>query len=85
MFELILSDLASNFYHSANDKLAVKLNLVFKSISENPYYGPNIKKLRGKLEGLYRYRLGNLRIVYSIEKEIKIVSIVWIGKRKDAY
>jgi mRNA interferase RelE/StbE len=47
--------------------------------------GNNIKKLRGALSGLYRYRIGDYRIVYSVESKIRIISVVWIGKRKDAY
>jgi mRNA interferase RelE/StbE len=85
MFEIILSDKAAKFYNSSEEKLANKINSVFKRISENPYQDSNIKKLKGKLDGLYRYKFGNHRIVYAIEKEIKIVSILWIGKRKDAY
>ncbi len=85
MFEIVLSNQAEKFYNNANDKLKSKLNKSIDLISANPYFGTNIKKLKGSLEGLHRYRLGSFRIVYSIQEKIKIVSIVWIGKRKDAY
>lgn len=85
MFEIILSSNAQKFYQSCNNQLAGKLNDAFDNLSIQPFYGKNIKKLKGSFEGLYRYRVGDNRIVYSIEKEIRIVSIVWIGKRKEAY
>ena len=85
MFDIILSHQAEKFYNDVNDKLASKFNIAFDEISVQPYYGNNIKKLKGDLDGLYRYRSGDYRIVYSIEDKIKIVSVNWIGKRKDAY
>ena len=85
MFDINLSNQAAKFYVSANNKLASKLNSAFEVLRENPFYGNNIKKLRGGLEGLHRYRIGDIRIVYSVEETIKIVSVSWIGKRKDAY
>ena len=82
MFELILSDIAAKFYHSADDKLAGKLNLVFERISENPYYGPNIKKLRGKFEGLYRYRLGSRELYIQLKKKLKSFQLYGLVKEK---
>ena len=85
MFDIILSRQAEKFYNEVNDKLASKFNIAFDEISVHPYFGNKIKKLKGELDGLYRYRTGDYRIVYSIEDKIKIVSVTWIGKRKDAY
>ena len=85
MYKIILSSNAKKFYLSSDDKLVQHLNIAFDNLANEPNFGPNIKKLKGKLSGMFRYRVGNYRIVYSIENQIKIVSIVWIGKRKDAY
>ncbi len=83
MFEIILSSNSQKFYQNCNSQLAGKLNGAFDDLSIQPFYGKNIKKLKGSFEGLYRYRVRDYRIVYSIEKEIRIVSIVWIGNRKE--
>ena len=85
MFEISLSNNATKFYQQADEKLSTNLNNAFDELSLNPYFGNNIKKLKGKLFGLYRYRLGNYRIVYSVEETIKVIAVIWIGKRKDAY
>lgn len=85
MFDIILSKQAELFYRESETVLTGKLNAAFDNISTQPFFGNNIKKLRGALSGLYRYRIGDYRIVYSVESKIRIISIVWIGKRKDAY
>lgn len=41
-------------------------------------------KLRG-MSGHYRVRQGDYRIIYEIDDEMKIVSVVKIGDRKDVY
>ena len=46
---------------------------------ENPREGQHIKKLMGEHEGKYRYEVGDLRIVYRILEDEKIVLIEAIG------
>ncbi len=49
------------------------------------YYGKSIKRLKGKLEGLYRFKIGKLRIFYVINIKEKIVVITNIDTRGDIY
>ncbi len=51
-------------------------------MQENPHYGANIKKLKGKLEGYYRYRVGNYRLFYLIEDGKLIVAVVVFNKTR---
>ncbi len=44
-----------------------------------------VKKLAGVHHHYWRIRVGNYRVVYSIEDKIKIVTIIRIGHRKDIY
>ena len=60
-------------------------NYVYPQLKRNPFFGPNIKKLKGEFDGLYRFRIGNFRLFYSIESEKVIVFIIDIEKRKDSY
>ena len=46
--------------------------------------GTDIKKLQG-YDNLYRKRVGNIRILYSIEEEVKIINIENIDSRGDVY
>jgi len=58
---------------------------VYPQLRSNPYYGANIKKLKGSYEGIYRYRIGDFRMFYKIENDQVLVIIIDIIKRKDAY
>ena len=58
---------------------------VYPQIKEQPYYGTNIKKLQGYTPETWRYRIGQLRLFYGIDESKRIVSIVTIDYRKDAY
>ena len=60
-------------------------NYVYPQLIKNPFFGPNIKKLKGEFEGIYRYRIGNFRLFYTIDSEKIIVFIINIEKRKDSY
>jgi len=43
------------------------------------------KPLKGVLKGLYRYRIGDYRIMYSIDRGDNQISILSVGRRKDIY
>ncbi|MEO9257766.1 MAG: type II toxin-antitoxin system RelE/ParE family toxin [Crocinitomicaceae bacterium] len=43
------------------------------------------KKLQASTENAYRIRIGDYRVIYVIEEEIKIVDIRKVGHRKDVY
>lgn len=66
---------------------AIKLKVVeaSKFLSENPFSDLlNIKKLKG-VDSLYRLRIGDYRLVYTVEgKKLRII-IIKIGHRKDIY
>ena len=58
-------------------------NIVYPQLRSNPFFGPNIKKLKGEFKGLYRFRIGNYRLFYTIDKQKVIVFILEIVQRKD--
>jgi len=67
-------------------KLSNKIkNFVYPQLKENPFYGKNIKKLKGKYNDIYRYRIGNFRLFYTVDNDKIIVIIIDIRKRKDSY
>ena len=53
-----------------------------KKVAEAPYAGT---KLRGKLEGLWRWRIGKYRIIYLIGEKEKTVVFLDVGLRKTIY
>ena len=58
---------------------------VYPILRENPYFGPNIKKLKGNYKELYRYRIDDFRLFYKVSEETVIIFILDIESRKDAY
>lgn len=73
---------ASAKYRSLYKKLT---DYVYPILRENPFFGPNIKKLKGEYREIYRYRIGNYRVFYKISEEASILFIFDIEARKDAY
>ncbi len=61
----------------------VKINECIQQLKINPR-PPQCKKLASKDE-LYRVRVGNYRIVYSIYDRNLIIEIIKIGHRKNIY
>jgi len=55
---------------------------VFPLLAENPYVG---KKLSGKLEGLFCYKVWSYRIIYRVYKKLVLVVIIRIGHRQGVY
>lgn len=43
------------------------------------------KALTGSLGGLWRYRVGNYRVVCHIQAQVLVVLVVRIGHRRDIY
>ena len=85
MFKVILHKNAAKYYRNAGQKLQGRINTAVGIISENPRYHVHIKKLEGELKDMYRYRLGNLRILYEIHEDIKTIRIKAIEARGSVY
>ena len=85
MYDIELSRKAAKFYRKANTVTIRRLNAAFDRLAEDPFHHYNIKPLSGELQGSYRLRVGNIRIVYSVDDSIKIIFIEVIGFRGDVY
>ena len=59
------------------------LEFIYPIIRINPFFGPHIKKLKGDYKDIYRYRIGEYRLLYKIEGDF--VYMLAIVNRKDAY
>ena len=85
-FKLELSSKARKFYISCPKGLVQRLDHCFEQLEIDPYYGPNIKRLKTRPQDfLYRYRIGEYRVIYEVLKKEIIVLIVKIAARGDAY
>jgi mRNA interferase RelE/StbE len=66
------------------DKSEIKK--IFTSIEKlsNDPFPLNHKKILGT-ESIYRIKIGNYRVIYSIEKDELIIEIIRVRHRKEAY
>jgi mRNA interferase RelE/StbE len=77
----LVAKIAAPEYRAVYDKAK---RYVYPLLRTNPFYGANIKKLRGELSGVYRYRIGDFCLFYTIQKHRVVVVLVDLERRKDA-
>jgi len=58
---------------------------VYPQIKTEPFWGNNIKKLQGYNPDTWRYRIGKFRLFYIVDHEERVIYILTIDNRKDAY
>ena len=85
MFEIFISHQAEKQYKKLDKKTKQRVNISINNLSQYPFSGKHIKKLRGALEGKHRYAIGDIRIVYEIDTDVKAVKVLSIKSRGDVY
>lgn len=85
VYKIQFSKEAVKFIEKCDQKTKDRIKKCVEKISLSPYTGKNIKKLKGMSYQLYRYRLGNIRIIYMIKEEKALIIVVTIGNRGDVY
>ena len=58
---------------------------VYPPLREEPHHGPSIKRLQGCRPPAWRYRIGRFRVFFAIDEEERIVFLLTVDDRKDAY
>ncbi len=84
-WEIILTRPAEKAYDKSSAGVRQRLDRCFEDLEENPFYGGNIKLLTGQLKGLYRYRVGDWRIIYQLYSKKLTVEVIAILPRGGAY
>lgn len=85
MFEIILSPEAAEFFAEAAASLAQKLARCFAQIERDPRRHNNIKRLSGEFAGYSRYRVGDWRVIYSVDDRARRVHVLSIAHRREVY
>jgi mRNA interferase RelE/StbE len=68
------------------DRLTKKLlEYVYPKLKSQPYFGKNIRKLRGYKPETWRYRIGPHRFFYEVDEEKKIVFMIAAETRQTGY
>jgi mRNA interferase RelE/StbE len=58
---------------------------VYPQLREEPFFGRNIKKLRGYEPDTWRYRIGKFRVFYLVDPSEAVIYILTVDLRRDAY
>lgn len=74
---------ADRFLEVADNKIFNRIAERIKTLAENPQ-PRGVKKIIGEV-GVYRIRVGDYRILYSIESEKNVLLIINIDKRSRVY
>ena len=74
MYKIIISESALKQLHRFPKPIVKKIQISVDKLTENPR-PLGVKKLKGNEEDLYRIRVGDYRVVYSIDDGIKIIDI----------
>lgn len=85
MYSVVLSRESDRFFQRGDKITARKLSRCFQTLEGNPRGGNNVKALKGKLAGAYRYRIGDFRVVYTIDDAHSIVFVIMIASRGSVY
>lgn len=79
-YHLFLTNTFLKKYEKVPRKIQIRVKEKLRMLKDNPFGG---KKLTGDLTGEFSYRVGDYRIIYTIEKDEIFVEA--IGHRKDIY
>jgi len=83
MYSILFSSRAKKELLSLSDKTILAIEAKIDGLTTNPRPA-GCKKLQGS-DNEYRIRIGNYRVIYTIADIVKIVTIIKIADRKDAY
>ena len=80
-----LKGLKQNF-SGQQERIKIKLvNYVYPQLKQNPYFGKNVKKLVNYKPDTWRYRISSYRFFYEIDNQNKIVFMISVDNRQNAY
>lgn len=71
-----------------NDQALIQKKLtdyVYPQLRHEPHFGINIKKLKGISPAVWRYRIGNYRVFYTIDENKHLVMLLVVESRAKAY
>ncbi len=82
MFRIEFVPSAAKDFHALEGIISSRIVKAFERLVEDPVLG---KPLQGPYHGLRSYRVGDYRLVYKVETEIRMILIYRIGHRRDVY
>ena len=73
-------------FSGQQERIKIKLhNYVYPQLKQNPCFGKNIKKPATYKPDTWRYRIGSHRFFYEVDSQSKIVFMISVDNRQNAY
>ena len=84
MYQIAVARPAVKFLEKISDKkLYLRLSKAINELAANPY-AKGTTKLKGS-ENEFRVRVGDYRIIYTVQDNILLVTVIYIDHRKQVY
>ena len=84
MYRILISKSAEKDLRRLSIGVFKRIAPKIDQLAENPKPS-GCKKLKGSDQNLWRIRIGDYRVIYSIEVDIKVIDIRRVRHRKDVY
>ncbi len=68
--------------HSLHPDLKQLIKSAIRAITANPECGEPLKR---ELDGLRKYRVRRFRIVYAVDRKIRVIRLMAVGHRRSVY
>ena len=83
-YEIIIDKEAIKALKKLPKQVQARITKKIEDLKENPR-PEGAKALQGGLNGLYRIRIGDYRVIYKVENEVVIIYVLKIAHRKSVY
>lgn len=84
-YQVILHRQAQKFFEKQDKKTRTRLQDAIEEIRVKPKGGRHRRRLKGPLANKYRYRVGDLRIIYEVHEDQQVVRVVAVDQRGKIY
>jgi mRNA interferase RelE/StbE len=81
-YEVVITTSVQKYLDKLPDKLADKLEKSMMKLEDNPR-PLGSEKMSGK--NAYRIRVGDYRIIYTIQDKVLLITVINAGHRRDIY
>lgn len=83
-YQIVISRKALKDMASLPKPMVGKISRAIEELSDEPRPAGS-KKLKGKVEYLWRIRIGSYRVIYNIQDTVRIVEVRDVGHRSSIY
>ncbi len=85
MYKVVVHKRAAKYLRKLPDSQRERIKELLRELGKEPLQRSDIKPMVGEWKGYHRIRVGNVRMVFWISRDEKIIYVDHIGPRGDVY